>query len=86
MTQEAPLMGSTRFTFTPTMQSQGGDLLWDEEQSVAVSNGVYNVQLGAVAALSSGVFSGYEAYLEVVIYNESTDSWEILSPKQRLTR
>jgi hypothetical protein len=81
----SPLDGIYSIHFYLYDAATGGDLLWDEEQSVAVSNGVYNVQLGAVAALSSGVFSGYEAYLEVVIYNESTDSWEILSPKQRLT-
>jgi hypothetical protein len=81
----SPLDGIYSIHFYLYDAATGGDLLWDEEQSVAVSNGVYNVQLGAVAALSAGVFSGYEAYLEVVIYNESTASWESLSPKQRLT-
>ena len=81
----SPLDGIYLIRFYLYDADTGEGLLWDEEQNVAVSNGVYDVQLGEFAALSADVFSGYEAYLEVVIYNESTDSWETLSPRQRLT-
>jgi hypothetical protein len=63
----------------------GGDLLWDEQQSVAVTDGVYNVQLGSVSPLKSNVFAGGAVYLEVLIYDAATTSWETLSPRQPLT-
>jgi hypothetical protein len=62
-----------------------GTLLWDEEQSVVVTEGIYNAQLGSVSPLSASVFSGGHVYLQVVIYNPDTTSWETLSPVQRLT-
>jgi len=62
-----------------------GTLVWDEQQSVVVTDGIYNVQLGAVSPLGASVFSGGELYLGVAIYNAATTSWEDLSPRQRLT-
>jgi len=62
-----------------------GTLVWDEQQSVVVTDGIYNVQLGAVNPLGASVFSGGQAYLGVAIYNAATTSWEDLSPRQRLT-
>jgi hypothetical protein len=63
----------------------GGTSLWDEQQSVVVTDGVYNVQLGAVNPLDSSDFSGDEIYLEVAIYNATTTTWETLSPRQQIT-
>jgi hypothetical protein len=61
----------------------GGSQLWNapngEVQEVAVTNGIYQVQLGAVQPLDSSVFDGGAAWLEVVIEGE------ILSPRQLVT-
>lgn len=67
----------------------GGSQLWNadlgEQQTVTVTSGIYNVQLGAIQPLSSGVFAGGAAWLEVAIYNEGTTSWETLVPRQPIT-
>ncbi len=63
----------------------GGTLLWEEEQSVVVSDGVYNVELGAVSSLTPEVFSSDQVYLEVEIYSDSSAGWEVFSPRQHLT-
>lgn len=53
--------------------------LWTEAQTVTVTGGVYNIQLGAVVPLSSSVFDGGVAWLEVVVEGET------MSPRQQLT-
>lgn len=70
-------------------RESGGSQLWNdpdgEEQTVLVSNGIYNIQLGAVEPLSAAVFESTEVWLEIAIYNDDTTAWEILSPRQRIT-
>jgi len=80
-----PLDGTYTIRFYLYDAPTGGTLLWNEEQSVVVADGIYNVQLGSVSALDSDVFAGDEVYLEVVIYNAATTNWETLSPRQQLT-
>lgn len=63
----------------------GGTALWNEEQSVVITDGIYNVQLGLVNLLDSNIFSENEVYLEVAIYDVEITSWETLTPRQRLT-
>lgn len=62
---------------------------YGEEQSVNVTGGIYNVQLGAVVPLNvplgMAIFAGDTVWLEVTIYNTDTSSWETMSPRQRLT-
>jgi hypothetical protein len=81
----APLEGTYDVWFYLYDAPSGGILLWDEQQSVVVTDGIYNVQLGAVSPLEVTVFSGNTVYLEVVIYNPATTTWETLSPRQQLT-
>ncbi|MBI5200595.1 MAG: hypothetical protein HY925_03330, partial [Elusimicrobia bacterium] len=52
--------------------------LWTEDQTIAVSNGVFAAQLGAVSALGASVFSANTRYLEIVVAGET------LSPRERL--
>jgi hypothetical protein len=75
----APLDGSYQMDFYIYNQATGGTALWNETQTVAVSDGIYNVKLGAVAALSSTVFEGDSLYLEVIVESET------LSPRQQIT-
>jgi hypothetical protein len=64
----------------------GTTLLWPgEEQDVAVTGGIYQVQLGGVSPLNAGVFENAMAWLEVHIYNETGRNWEMLTPRQRIT-
>ena len=61
-------------------------LLWTENQaSVTVSGGVYNVQLGSVTSFPTDLFDDDSLFLEVDIYNTGTSAYETLSPLQQLT-
>ena len=80
-----PLDGTYQVRFYLYDALTGGNQLWGEAQSVTVADGVYNVQLGSVTSLIADVFSSDAVYLEVVIYNDDTSTWETLSPRQRLT-
>jgi hypothetical protein len=75
-----PLTGDYDMTFFLYDANLGGTQLWTETQlDVTVTEGIYNVQLGAVSALSSGMFDSGAVWLEVVVEGE------ILSPRQRVT-
>jgi len=63
----------------------GGTLLWQEDQSVPVADGIYNAQLGYVTVFPAGLFDNAALYLEVRVYNQGTSSWETLEPRQQLT-
>ena len=80
-----PLNGTFTIRFYLYEALASGTSLWDEEQSVPVTDGIYNVQLGSVNPLDSTDFAGGEVYLEISIYNVDTASWETLSPRQQIT-
>jgi hypothetical protein len=64
----------------------GGTSLWDEMQSLTVTDGLCNVQLGETNPLSASLFDQNDnLYLEVEIYNTATMAWETLSPRLRVT-
>jgi len=56
----------------------GNACLWTETQNVTVTNGVFSVQLGAVSAIDTAVFSEDARYLEIAVAGET------LSPRERL--
>ncbi len=65
-------------------EASGGSCPWTEEQTVEVTGGIYNVQLGAEEPFSVILFDSGELYLEVMIFS-SGSGWEALSPRQHLT-
>ena len=81
----APLDGPFTVHFSLFNSLIGGTLLWEEEQSITVADGIYSCQLGAATALDASVFSEDEVFLEVSIYNNDSATWETLSPRQKLT-
>lgn len=56
----------------------GNACLWTESQNVTVTNGVFAVQLGAVASIGGDVFSSDVRYLDIAVAGET------LSPRERL--
>ena len=80
-----PLNGAYGMVFSIYNVSTGGAELWWEDQNVSVTDGIYNVQLGAVNPLDLKFFSENAVYLEVNIFNSDTKEWETLSPRQQLT-
>lgn len=56
----------------------GGNQLWSGTQNVQVRNGVFSVQLGAASPVTSSVFSGTTAYLQIEI------DGEVAGQRQRL--
>lgn len=80
-----PLDGTFNMRFSLYVTKTSGTPLWQEEQNVVVNDGIYNVQLGSVYPLISDDFEGDEVYLEIGLLNTDTSTWEILSPRQKLT-
>lgn len=56
----------------------GTGCLWYEDQTVAVANGVFAVQLGSFTALTPSVFSAETRFLQITV------NGEILSPREAL--
>ena len=60
--------GTESIAFSIWNAASGGSQLWTETQnSVQVSSGVYNVSLGSVVALSSGVFISSSTWLQIQV-------------------
>ncbi len=79
-----PLEGTFDMNFYLFDEATEGIQLWGEQQSVAVTNGIYSVQLGEEFALTADHFTNDNLYLEVSI-NNPQGGLEILSPRMRLT-
>jgi len=74
-----PLTGPNGFLFGIYDAATGGNLLWTEAQpAVSVANGVFAVQLGVVAPLTSPVFSGSTTYLQVTV------NGNVMLPREQL--
>ncbi|MCB4757035.1 MAG: DUF2190 family protein [Elusimicrobia bacterium] len=68
-----------KFRICDTLSESCASPLWTETQeSVAVTNGVFSIQLGSVNPISSSVFESASAYLETEIEGET------LSPREQL--
>lgn len=79
-TANNPRNGAFDMTFRIFDAPTAGTELWSETQTgVTVNNGVFTVQLGAVTALSAGLFGGASAYLEVQVAPDSA-----MTPRQQL--
>jgi len=71
-------------TFRIYDAATGGTPLWEETQTVAVTNGIYNVLLGSSTAnpaygtFDPSLFSGDSRWLEIVVNGET------LTPRQRI--
>lgn len=57
----------------------GGSLLWQETQSVNVSNGLYSVLLGTVTPFPSNLFTGSPRFLAIKVGGDAE-----MTPRQRL--
>ncbi|MFA6317943.1 MAG: hypothetical protein WC943_11030 [Elusimicrobiota bacterium] len=67
-----PRNGSYDMIFKIYDAASGGASLWDETQTgVAVTNGVFSVELGSVRALETELFTSASAYLEVKVGSDS---------------
>jgi len=80
-----PIDSNLTMRFLLYASTTGGSAYWQEEQTVSVNDGVYNVRLGSVVPLVSDDFAGDLVYLEIAVYNTDTTNWETLSPRQQLT-
>lgn len=75
-----PASGSFGFVFSLYSASSGGTALWTENQTVSVSNGVFNVQLGAVSPFPDGLFVNNALYLGIKVGADSE-----MTPRQQVT-
>ena len=58
----------------------GGNILWTETQSIEIINGIFNVQLGGVNPIPSGVFEYEPLYLGVSVGTDPE-----MTPRQLIT-
>jgi len=75
-----PVNATVNFSFSLYNVATNGTALWTEAQTVPVSNGVFNVQLGAVQALPPVVFAENNLYLGIKVGADSE-----MTPRQRIT-
>ncbi len=57
----------------------GGNLIWSEEQSVQVTNGVYSVLLGSMNPLTSNLFGEVDRYLGIALEGDQE-----MTPRKRI--
>jgi hypothetical protein len=62
-----PVDGSRNVTFRIYDSSQGGSMLWEEEQNVTFTDGVFSVLLGSTVPIPASVFGGGRRWLSVSI-------------------
>ncbi|MBI4802381.1 MAG: hypothetical protein HY796_07635, partial [Elusimicrobia bacterium] len=74
-----PLSGTYSLTFRIYDAASAGTLIWNETQSLALDNGIFNASLGASTALAPSVFSSDTRYLEVQVGADSP-----MTPRTRL--
>ncbi|MCB2180828.1 MAG: hypothetical protein KQH63_02245 [Desulfobulbaceae bacterium] len=79
-----PLEGSQLVNFYLYDHATTGSLVWNEQQTITLSSGIFNLQLGADMPLDIADFGGGDLYLEIEIF-ASGSGWEILTPRQKLT-
>jgi hypothetical protein len=70
----SPVEGSREVTFRIYASSEGGTILWYEEQMVTFTGGVFSVLLGSTKPISASVFDGGRRWLSLSI----SDGPEIL--------
>lgn len=71
--------GSYSVTFKIYGVANGGSAIWQESQSVATSNGVFNVLLGAVAPLPDTLFKDSTRFLGITVSPDGE-----MTPRHRL--
>ncbi|MGA1826006.1 MAG: hypothetical protein ACMUIP_15230, partial [bacterium] len=85
-TNGAGLNGSYEMTFYLYDQETDGNLLWQEQQSAEIKEGIYSLQLGAVEPLSENLFIENQAlFLEIEILNPNNGEWEKFDARERFT-
>lgn len=75
-----PVNATISFIFSIYDVEAGGTALWTEGQTLLVSNGLFNVQLGAVQGLPSALFMKDELYLGIKVGADPE-----MTPRQRIT-
>lgn len=76
----SPMSTTVNMTFRIYDVDTGGTALWNETQSVLVSNGLFNVKLGSVQQLTSNVFNIDNLFLAIQVGSDAE-----MTPRQRIT-
>ena len=66
----SPVDGTRDVTFRVYDSNEGGSILWEEEQTVTFSGGVFSVLLGSTEPIPASVFDGGSRWLSVSIEEE----------------
>lgn len=76
----AVVNGTQSIRFSLWTAATAGTELWNETQpTVAVANGLFNVDLGSASAIPASVFSGSDLFLEIKVGTDAA-----MTPRQRV--
>jgi trimeric autotransporter adhesin len=75
-----PVNGEVFITFSLYDVGSGGTALWSELRAVQVTDGLFQVKLGEVAALDPGLFTGASRWLGVKVGSDAE-----MSPRTRIS-
>ncbi len=75
-----PISSTVTMTFSIYDVPADGTALWTETQTVPVSNGLFNVELGAITPLPTSLFDQDTLYLGIQLASD-----EEMTPRQRIT-
>jgi hypothetical protein len=80
-----PINEPTRVHFAIFTDSTGGTAIWEEDQTVTPSNGVFSVLLGSVtqAPTLASVFTGADRWLGLTIGPAGSAPTDVLAPRTR---
>ncbi|HNT25842.1 MAG TPA: hypothetical protein PKM21_15850 [Anaerolineales bacterium] len=67
----APISDSLKITFRIYDDDVSGTVLWQEQQTVTVENGLFHVNLGSVTPFSSGMWSYAQLYLGIRVEGDA---------------
>ena len=76
----SPVDGTVTITFSLYKDVSGGTAIWSEIQTISVSNGLLNVQLGSVNPLIETLFDSDPVYLGIKVGADPE-----MIPKQKMT-
>lgn len=80
----APLDGVYLMNFYLYDLETGGTDLWNEQQSVTLTDGIFNVRLGSQTSFVGDEFDNADLFLEIEIFKTGS-GWETLTPRQKFT-
>lgn len=70
----SPVTGTKSIAFTIYDAATGGSILWQETQSIQITDGLFNVLLGSINPIDDSVFNGDSRFLGIKVESDPEGS------------